>query len=38
MFDKNEKNTARENDKNSERPGRMTEDGDGLFINTRVIN
>jgi len=27
---KNEKNIARENDQNSERSGRMTEDGDGL--------
>jgi len=30
MSDKNEKNIARENDQNSERPGRMTEDGNGI--------
>jgi len=29
---KNEENIARENDQNSERPGRMTEDGDNLII------
>jgi len=29
MFDKNEKNIAREN---SERPGRMTEDEDSLVV------
>jgi len=30
IFDKNEKNITREDDQNSERPGRMTEDGDSL--------
>jgi len=38
MSDKNEKNIARENDQNSERPGRMTEDEDSLAIYTRVVN
>jgi len=38
MFDKNEKNTARENDQNSERSGRMAEDGDSLIVYTRVVN
>jgi len=38
MFDKNEKNIARENDQNSERPRRMTKDGDSLAVYTRVVN
>jgi len=38
MFDKNEKNVARENDQNSEGPGRMTEDGDSLTDYARVVN
>jgi len=29
---KNEENIARENDQNSERPGRMAEDGDSLVV------
>jgi len=35
---KNEKNIARENGQNSERSGRMTEDGDSLAVYTRVVN
>jgi len=38
MFDKNENNIARENNQNSERSGRITEDGDSLTVYTRVVN
>jgi len=38
MFDKNEKNIARENGQNSERSGRITEDGDSLAVYTRGVN
>jgi len=29
---------ARANEQNSERPGRMAEDGDSLIVYTRVVN